>query len=148
MKRLTVSSSMLLLATILIGALPANAQHNIADLSPKWWNAVETQHTLSLDSPINRIRSMTLKQISYLATYYPDQIDFDTTVPRLLEVYENDRSRQCRSLAVDALEAIGDEYAMTRLAELAKQESSSEVRARTLEAVAAFEQGRIADLGL
>lgn len=59
-------------------------------------------------------------------------IDFEAAVPALFEIYENAEDDGLRLMALTALNAIGGEPVMARLAERVSYEKSNRVREHTL----------------
>ena len=125
-----------LLAMMLLAALavPAVAQDAAVPAST-WKLHVGEQLSLQLAAADDATQERALQLVIELARRY-DDLDLSATVPDLLSIYRWDRDRAHRMMALAALHAVGDDYGMTRLAELAATERSHAVRKLTFAAVA------------
>ena len=120
----------------------ANAQiSSYEQRSPAWWNALEMQLATSLDQSIDQIQDETLQHIIFFATNYSDRVDLDEVTPKLLDLYANDDNEARRTMAIVALHAIGDEFSMKRLAELAASEPAGSIRNITMAVLADYFKG-------
>ena len=125
-------------------ALPfqANAQSDSFDQrSSAWWNALELQLASSLDQSIDQIQDETLQHIVFFASNYSDRLDLSEVTPRLLDLYANDTNEARRTMAIVALHAIGNDFSMKRLAELAETEPAGSVRNITMAVLADYFKG-------
>ena len=115
-------------------AVPALAQEAIEPAST-WKQHVGEQLSLELAAADDARQEHALQLVIQLAHRY-DDLDLSATVPDLLSIYRWDRDRAHRMMALAALHAVGDDYGIERLAELAATERSHTVRKLTFAAVA------------
>lgn len=132
------ASSLFLMLGILA---PLSAQAQKApyeQYSATWWDNLEQQLTLSLNTSIPEIQDKTLQHIIYFASNYKSRLDLFDTTPRLLDIYEHDLNPARRTMALIALDAIGSEATMVRLAELVENEPVGKIRSITLAVLAEY----------
>lgn len=135
-----ISLSILILGLL----LPLNAQAqktSFEQQSPAWWENLEQQLAHSLNSSISEIQDETLQHIIYFASNYKAQANFDDATPKLLDIYENDPNPARRTMALIALDAIGNEATMIRLAELVENEPAGKIRSITLAVLVGYYKG-------
>ena len=106
--------------------------------SPAWWNALEQQLANSLNQSIDQIQDETLQHVIFFASNYPEHLSLQELTPRLLDMYANDNNEARRTMAIVALHAIGDEFSMRRLAELAENEPAGSLRNITMAVLADY----------
>lgn len=135
-----ISLSILLLGLLLpLNALAQKApfeQHSSA-----WWDNLEQQLTHSINSSIPEIQDESLQHIIYFASNHKAQVDFTNATPKLLDIYENDSNPARRTMALIALDAIGNEATMLRLAELVEDEPAGKIRSITLAVLVQYYKG-------
>ncbi len=112
----------------LIPTPSAYAQNALDDKSEAWWDNLEAQITQSLDSPVEQIRDESLQNLIFFSTNYGDRVDFTYAVDKIFDIYENAPLEARRTLALVALHAVGNEYAMQRLTRSVDFESSERIR--------------------
>ena len=106
--------------------------------SSAWWNALEHQLANSLDQSIDQIQDETLQHVIFFASNYADRVNLNELTPKLLDMYANDANDARRTMAIVALHAIGDEFSMRRLAELAENEPAGSLRNITMAVLADY----------
>ena len=111
---------------------------NLDQRSPVWWDALEQQLATSLDQSVDQIQDETLQHVIYFASNHSDKVDLTELTPKLLDLYENDQNQARRTMAIVALHAIGNEYSMRRLAELAENEPAGSIRNITMAVLADY----------
>ena len=132
---------LLALSLTLTFALPLQsfAQEKYYDQkSEAWWNQLEKQLSVSLETPIDQVRDETLQHIVFFASNYTDKIDLGHLTPTLLGMYENERNEARRTMAVVALRAIGQKSSMNRLARLAQEQPPGSLRNITMAVLADY----------
>ena len=135
-----ISLSILILGLL----LPLNAQAQktaFEQQSPAWWDNLEQQLTHSLNSSIPEIQDETLQHIIYFASNHKALANFNDATPKLLDIYENDSNPARRTMALIALNAIGNEATMIRLAELVENEPAGKIRSITLAVLVGYYKG-------
>lgn len=102
------------------------------------WKELGDRLTAALRWPRGDAWEEAAVQVIYLARYYGDRIDLDRASSRLLDVYLLGRHEPERILALAALHAIGNRFAMEHLLQRMwlRQEHSPRVRRLTLAALA------------
>ena len=93
-----------------------------------WWSALGQQLTQQLDVPLERVQAVTLQNIIYFATNYPDRARFNGAVPQLLEIYRHHEDDAFRIMGAAALHAIGDRYGMQAFSKAVAEEKPGLVR--------------------
>ena len=142
MKLLKTFMSAFVLTLALALPFQANAQNaSFEQRNSAWWNALELQLAASLDQSIDQIQDETLQHIVFFASNYSDRLDLSEVTPRLLDLYENDANEARRTMAIVALHAIGNDYSMKRLAELAETEPAGSIRNITMAVLADYFKG-------
>ena len=114
---------------------------NFDQRSSAWWDALEQQLAHSLDQSIDQIQDETLQHVIYFASNHSDRVDLTEITPRLLDLYENDENQARRTMAIVALHAIGNDFSMRRLAELAEHEPAGSIRNITMAVLADYFSG-------
>ena len=109
--------------------------------SSAWWDVLEQQLASSLDQSIDQIQDETLQHVIFFATNHSDQIDLTELTPKLLDMYANDTNQARRTMAIVALHAIGNDFSMRRLAELAENEPAGSIRNITMAVLADYFSG-------
>ena len=117
------------LALMLLLGLPTlvQAQKVESYTETEQWRLAEVQLAQSLESPIENVRTQALKNAIIFATLYRDKADLGNAVGVIREVYKED-GRVNRKLALAALQAIGNNRAITFLARYVTAEESEEGR--------------------
>ncbi len=117
------------LALLVLLGLPtlAQAQQTEYTEDQKWYLA-SAQLVASLESPIETVRTQSLKNAIIYATLYRDKIDLSQAVPALRMVYEDDQRSVHRKLALAALQAIGTNRAADYVARYVSTSESEEGR--------------------
>ena len=117
------------LAMLVLLGLPtlAQAQQTEYTDNQKWYLA-SVQLIASLESPIETVRTQSLKNAIIYATLYRDKIDLSQAVPALRTVYEEDQRSTHRKLALAALQAIGTHRAADYVARHVSSRESDEGR--------------------
>ncbi len=106
--------------------------------SATWWDNLEQQLTVSLNTSIPEIQDETLQHIIYFASNYKSKLDLYDATPKLMDIYEHDLNPARRTMALIALDAIGSEATMARLAELVENEPAGKIRNITLAVLAQY----------
>lgn len=114
---------------------------NLDQRTPAWWDALEQQLATSLDQSIDQIQDETLQHVIYFASNHSDQVDLTEITPKLLDMYANDNNQARRTMAIVALHAIGNDFSMRRLAELAENEPAGSIRNITMAVLADYFSG-------
>ena len=114
---------------------------NLDQRTPAWWDALEQQLATSLDQSIDQIQDETLQHVIYFASNHSDQVDLTELTPKLLDMYANDTNQARRTMAIVALHAIGNDFSMRRLAELAENEPAGSIRNITMAVLADYFSG-------
>ncbi len=144
MKKLTHAPSgatlflFLFVAFVLIPTPSAHAQNTFDNRSETWWDNLEKQVAQSLDSPIEQIRDESLQNVIFFSTNYGDRVDFTYAVDKIYDIYEHAPLEARRTLALVALHAIGNEYAMQRLSRAVETESSARIQKHAQAVLADF----------
>lgn len=127
------------LAAVTTLATPdARARQAFEHKDALWWSNLGQQVSASLYLPVPQIQDQSLQHIIFFATNYPLRVDFSGAVGKMLEIYETDPDEDRRTLALAALHAVGNDYAMKRLHELVRWESSERVHRLTLAVLADY----------
>ncbi len=144
MKKLTHAPSgaaLLLFLFVTFALIPtpsAYAQNALDDKSEAWWDNLEAQITQSLDSPVEQIRDESLQNLIFFSTNYGDRVDFTYAVDKIFDIYENAPLEARRTLALVALHAVGNEYAMQRLSRVVETEPSARIQKHAQAVLADF----------
>ena len=131
MKHPITRLGVLAFALALAMPLQSSAQNTLDTKSPEWWNAFGKQLVASLDSPIAKIQEQALSNIIFYAAHYPGKMDFAPATSKILAVYQKDKKEARRTMALMALNAIGDDAGMRRLNTLVRYEPSERVEQLT-----------------
>lgn len=139
MNRIKTYATAFVFAIALLVSNQSIAQVSTLDQrSPAWWDALEQQLGQSLDQSIDQIQDETLQHVIFFASNYSENVDLKGVTPKLLDMYANDANEARRTMAIVALHAIGDEFSMRRLAELAENEPAGSLRNITLAVLADY----------
>ncbi len=92
------------------------------------WQLASLQLVESLESPIDDVKTQSLKNAIIYATLYRDKVNLSRAVPALRRVYEKDARSNHRKLALAALQAIGTNRAADYLARYVTDAESDEGR--------------------
>jgi hypothetical protein len=111
------------------------------DKGELWWTNLNAQLAEGLKSPIRDVKVQTMRHIIFFAANYPDKADMRLSVPQLLDIYDNDDKEELRVLALAAIDAIGEDYAMRYLVDRVEQERSAKVERLTRSVLAAYYNG-------
>lgn len=126
MKRIALLA--LVATTGLSSTAAVHAQVPYDTMSPKQWELVGRQLTLSLESPYEGVRIQSLKNAIFFATFYRDQIDLSPAVGPAIAICEDDARAAEHMTALAMLQAIGGEEAHGYLAGRVTGAQSHEVR--------------------
>jgi len=114
-------------------AQPSQSVHEETN-HPQWTTVLGEQVRMLLESgDVNRQEDAMLLILQYAQR--PDlKIDFQPAVPALLSIYESDADEGHRLIALSALNAVGSEPVLSRLAErvINREEPSERVKRHTL----------------
>lgn len=130
--------ALLFMLVFMLGAVQAEAQvrpDTLAVRVPVWAKYVGEQLTKELDSPDPDVRASAMQHLAYFASFYGHALDLKAAVPKLLEIYENDKDVRNRLFALATLHAIGDEDAMQKIRTHVTTEESPTVQIVTLAAL-------------
>ena len=117
------------LAMLVLLGLPTLAQAQQTEYTDEQkWYLASAQLVASLESPIESVKTQSLKNAIIYATLYRDKIDLSQAVRPLRMVYEKDHRAAHRKLALAALQAIGNSRASDYLARHVTREESDEGR--------------------
>ncbi len=116
----------------------ARAQQAFEGRDALWWSNLGQQVSASLNLPVAQIQDQSLQHIIFFATNYPLRVDFSDAVSNILDIYENDANEGRRTLALAALHALGNDYAMKRLSEVVQWESSTRIHHLTMVVLAEY----------
>ncbi len=116
-------------AWVLLLGLPTLAQAQDVDsyTEAQQWRLAEVQLVQSLESPIENVRAQALRNAIIFSTLYRDKVDLGNAVGASRALYEDD-GRANRTLALSALQAVGNNRATTYLARHVTAEESEESR--------------------
>jgi len=92
------------------------------------WKLATAQLVRSLESPIDDVRSQSLKNAIVYATLYRDKVDLSRAVPSIRRVYEQDAAAGQHTLALAALQAIGNSRAAAYMARHVSAAASDDAR--------------------
>ncbi len=108
------------------------------DKDDAWWGRLEMQFASALESPIPQVKVQTMRHIIFFAANYPDKVDMGLSVPTLLDIYDYAAREDLRVLALAAIDAVGDEYAMQHLTARVERETSARVHRLTMAVLAGY----------
>ncbi len=132
-----VAMSTFLLAVFTgIGPLQAQAQQRFEHQPVAWWAGLESQLISLLRSPDHAVQERALQHIIYFANHRADQVDLSRSAPIVLEIYESDTNDRRRIMALSALHALDEPFAMKRLREHVRWEQSPRLKQLTLAVLA------------
>ena len=126
--------------------------HDLSHMSSDWWNDLEEHIDETLGTSGADVEQAMAKVI-FLATFYPDKVDFDDSIGELYNIYRFNDHESYRIMALAALYSIGDENAMRLLAyrgpfpNYAPWESSDLVRRLTAAAIASYYKEGVIEIG-
>ncbi|MFW5972738.1 MAG: hypothetical protein ACOCTG_02005 [Bacteroidota bacterium] len=146
--RLSFMSALLLLLALLV--MPATAHNNDASvvtgsddesivdvslnvdeldaLSKKEWKALRKQQMEALHSADDQLWPVALANITYLARFHSDEVNFKCAMPWLVDTFAYAPRQQDRMAALAAIHAIGDDQTMAYLAEYIKDERNPQIK--------------------
>lgn len=108
------------------------------DKDEVWWGRLEMQLADALESPISQVKVQTMRHIIFFAANYPDKVDMGLSVPKLLDIYDYGEKEELRVLALAAIDAVGEEYAMQHLVAKVEREKSKRVHRLTMAVLADY----------
>lgn len=129
-----------------VGAHPSHLAHEETN-QPEWTKVLGEQVRMLLElGDINRQEDAMLLVLQY-AQRSDLKIDFQPAVPALLAIYESEADEGHRLIALSALNAVGSEPVLGRLAERVRNraETSERVKRQTLRVLTVRSQQRHAD---
>lgn len=134
---MTSRFSLLLLAgTLFFGAPRSAPAQSPANASDAWATHFPNQVRTLLESPTPEVQDNGMQLILHYAQR-DAAIDFAPAVPALFDVYDHAEHEGRRLLALRAIDAVGTEVHMRRLAQRLDTELSDRVRNHTLRTLAA-----------
>ncbi|MFQ5568528.1 MAG: hypothetical protein ACE5G0_02570 [Rhodothermales bacterium] len=117
------------LALMMLLGLPIVAHAQDAYTPIEKWRLSEVQLVKSLQSPVDNVRTQSLKNAIIFATLYRDKLDLGQAVDAIRDVYEDDDEHASnRKLALAALQAIGGPRASSFVARRATLAETDESR--------------------
>lgn len=124
-------------------AIPStsHAQKALDTKPASWWAAYGDQLVASLDSSVPKIQEQALSAIIFYAGQHPGKMDLSAATPKILAIYQKDKKEARRTMALMALNALGDEAGMRRLNTLVRYEPSQRVENLTRAVLSAYYGG-------
>lgn len=134
--RTSIAASLMALLLAVGAVAPASAQPDATatdsiEKAP-WTEHLGEQARVLLETGDPERQEDAVRYVLLYARRSDVNVDFEPAVPALFEIYENAENEGLRLMALSALNAIGGEPVMTRLAEQVRFEQSDRVRHHAL----------------